>query len=617
MIDNDKDRYRQFSRRAFLLGGVQTALLCTLGARLGYLQIAQGQKYATLSDRNRIDIRILPPARGEIVDRYGVPLAANSRNMRLIVTPEQIDDMEALIAALQRLIQISSIDLEKAKKQMARQPAFMPVELRDDLQWEDVAKVEVNLPDLPGVSIIAGSQRHYPYREATAHMVGYVGAVSKKDVGADPLLALPGFQIGKTGIERLREEDLRGSAGSAQVEVNVVGREVRELRREAPQAGQRLLLTIDAELQRFAQQRLSETRSATAVVMDAVTGEIYAMNSYPSFDPNEFAGGLSAARWEELLANPAHPLNNKAVSGQYPPGSTYKMVTALACMEHGLINDDTAVFCTGRYDYGDSLFHCWKRGGHGWVGVRQALAQSCDTFFYKLSTELGIENLAEMSRRMGLGEPTGLGFPEEKAGVVPDQKWKRGRFGSGWQPGETIIASIGQGYLLTTPIQLAVMQARTVNGGYAVNPTLFTCKDQSCETQASKLWPSLDLNPYHLKVVQEGLDMVVNHQKGTARASRAEDEALAFGGKTGTAQVRRITMQQRLAGVKNEDLPWDHRHHALFTGYAPLNNPRYVCSVVVEHGVSGSGAAAPIARDLLLMAQKRNPAKAPVGARGI
>jgi len=550
---NDELEDRIFTRRAIVIGGLQVLGLGILGARLAWLQIAQGKRYAMLSDRNRINIKMIPPLRGEIVDRFGVPLAVNVQNYRILIVPEQVEDLESALRKLQNLIDVPEDNITQVMKKASKTAKFIPMQVKEDLAWDEVARVEVNLPDLPGISIDRGETRSYPYSETTAHIIGYVRAVSQADLekSNDPVLKLPGFKIGKTGVEKVYDIDLRGETGAAEVEVNVVGREVRELQRRTAKIGERVTLSIDGELQRFAQEVLSRHKSASTVIMDAHTGAIYAMASHPSFDPNAFVRGISTAEWQALLNNDALPQTNKAIAGQYPPGSTFKMITALAGLKAGL------------------------------------LAQSCDTYFYKLAVDLGIEAIADMARQFGLGEKLGLELSEEKAGLIPDKAWKRKRFDQKWQPGESVVASIGQGYILTTPLQLAVMTARLVNGGKAVKP-----------------WVQK-----HLDLIMRGMDMVVNDEIGTAKASKIEEEGFEMGGKTGTSQVQRITKEQRRLGVKNEDLPWKQRHHALFVGYAPINNPRYVCAVVVEHGVGGSSAAAPLAKDLLLQTQLRDPAQ--------
>lgn len=611
MIDRDSDRIKMFTRRAFVIGGLQLCVFGALGSRLAWLQIAQSNRYKTLSDDNRINLKIMPPARGLITDRNGILLAENGQNFRAVVVPEQTENLEKALNRLAKLIVLAPEDIQRVLKLAKKSPSFLALEVKDNLQWEEVAKVEVNLPDLPGVSIDVGDVRNYPLGEPTAHLIGYVGAVAKAELTSDPLLTMPDFKIGKSGLEKAFDEKLRGTAGTAEIEVNVVGRAVQELKKSPGKSGDRLKLTIDADLQLYTQDRLAIERSASAVVMDAQTGAVYALASYPAFDPNVFSRGISAELWERLLADPSFPLTNKAVSGQYPPGSTFKMVTAMAALEAGVINEHTTAFCPGHFRLGKILFHCWKPGGHGTVDVRTALEQSCDVFFYTLANNLGIDRLEAMARKLGLGDKLGIGLDEERPGFVPGRKWKATKEDKVWHPGETINSAIGQGYMLTTPLQLATMTARLVNGGRAVKPYLTGFIGDQSGAPATE-WESLGLKKKYLDIVCQGMDRVTTSQRGTAYASRIQEEGMAMGGKTGTAQVKRITMDERNRGVKNENLPWKFRHHALFVGYAPVEAPRYVCSVVVEHGVGGSKAAAPIAHDLLLKVQQSNPAGKPM-----
>ncbi len=590
-----------------MVSALQMSVLAVLGGRLAWLQLVNGRRYKMLSDKNRINVKMISPSRGGIFDRNGIALAVNTQNFRVLLVPEQAKDIAGVLTSLQRVIVLNDAQIERVIKRAKRVAKFIPIEVKDKLSWEEVSKIEVNLPDLPGLSIGVGDVRSYPYGGATAHVVGYVGQPSEADLGEDPLFTLPGFRLGKTGFEKRYDRQMRGSAGTKQVEVNVIGREVRELNSQPGAEGKSAALSIDIELQKFVQEKIATQKSATAVVMDAHTGAVYAMASHPGFDPNLFTHGMPADVWEGLLANPGHPLTNKAIAGQYPPASTFKMMTALAGLRAGKINRNRTVYCPGHYEYGTDRFHCWKSSGHGAVNLEEALSQSCDTYFYELSTEIGIEAIAKTARDFGLGRTLDFELREERPGLVPDKAWKMGRFAERWQPGETIVASIGQGYLQTTPLQLAVMTARLVNGGYAVKPWITGYVGDQNLTQGK--WPKMSVSAKHLALIKSGMDMVVNSKTGTAKGSKIEDPAYAFGGKTGTAQVRRITKAERAAGDRNEDLPWKQRHHGLFVGYAPYNNPRYVCAVVVEHGGGGSASAAPLAKDILLETQKRAPAK--------
>jgi penicillin-binding protein 2 len=611
VIDHrDQDRQRAFTRRALLLGGLQLGALGALGGRLYYLQVVERDRYAMLAEDNRISLRLLPPSRGVVSDRHGRVLAVNRQNFRVSIVAEQARDVQRTLDLLSGVIGLSEAELRKVQRDIQRHRRFVPVTVKENLTWEQAATIEVNAPELPGVSIDVGEIRYYPYGPSTAHVLGYVSTVSERELRAepDPLLTLPGFRIGKNGVERLHDRALRGSAGTTQLEVNAVGRVIRELDRVEGQPGREVRLTLDIGLQEMVQTRLALETSASCVVMDANTGGVYALCSSPSFDPNLFPGGIGAETWEELLADPTAPMTNKAVAGQYAPGSTFKMVVALAALEHGAIAPRQTVFCPGHMELGDHRFHCWKRGGHGHMDMVSAISESCDVYFYELARRLGIDRIHDMALRFGMGAPTGIDLPGERPGLIPNRAWSLGRHGRPWQQGESLVAAIGQGAVLATPLQLAVMTARMVNGGFAVAPHVTMQVAGGAPEQTS--WPSLGIPRQHLDVVMRGMFEVTMDRSGTAWRARAEDPALAFAGKTGTSQVRRITMAERERGiVRNEDRPWRHRDHALFVGYAPLQTPRYAVAVVVEHGGGGSAVAAPIARDVIAETLRRDPAR--------
>jgi penicillin-binding protein 2 len=579
--------------------------------------LSQQEKFQTLSDKNRISLRLIAASRGEIMDRFGVPLAINSQNFRAFIVREQAGgNVEGTLDKLSHIIPLNEDEKQEALVGVSRQRPFTPILVKENLTWMDMSAVEERIIDLPGVSIEEGEIRSYPFGTATAHIIGYVGRVSQAEVEAakkespdnqeDPVMMIPGFRIGKSGVEKKFDHLLRGEVGKVRSEVNVVGRVIRDLEREDPRHGNRLTLTLDADLQMQCQEFLTREKSATAVVMNAHNGEVYALCSHPSFDPNVFSRGIPADLWEELLADDAHPLTNKAVAGQYPPGSTFKMVTALAALKAG-ISPSFRVPCPGYYMLGRDKFHCWKVGGHGSVEVVQALVQSCDCYFYEVGKRIGVDAIAAMARQLGMGEKLDLEIPGEKPGLIPDRAWKAQKLKQPWHQGETLNSSIGQGHVLATPLQLATMTARLVNGGRAVKPKLV----RSIEDLGNQIpdWPSTGINKEHLRIMGLGMSGVCNDQRGTGYGARINVPGMEMGGKSGTAQVRRITAAQRAAGIKNESLPWKFRHHALFTAYAPVHDPKYVCAVVVEHGVGGSKAAAPIARDILLAVQKRDPQK--------
>lgn len=614
-MDRDTDRYRTLTRRLMVLGGIKLGLMSALVGRLYYLQVVQADKYRMLSDGNRISLRLLAPSRGPITDRFGVPLAVNQQNYRVVVVAERARALNDILDRVAEIVPLHESERRRIMREVQRKRRFVPVTVKENLTWEQVAQLELNTPDLPGVSIEVGEIRNYPFAADTAHILGYVGAVSEAELTGDPVLSLPGFRIGKSGVEKHHEDSLRGVAGAMQLEVNAVGRAIRELSRNEGQPGREVQLTLDIGLQQFAQARLSQEVSAAAVVIDVHTGGIYAMASHPSYDPNQFTMGIPASLWNELLRNPATPLSNKAVAGQYAPGSTFKMVVALAGLHYGVTTPRQSVFCPGHMDLGDHRFHCWKKGGHGSVDMTTALQYSCDTYFYDLARRLGIDRIAEMAKRFGLGEALGIDLPHERPGLIPSRDWKMATFSKSWQQGETLIASIGQGYVLATPLQLAVMTARLANGGRAVKPHLTKQIRQGPQEQTS--WPSLGVRKEHLDVVLAGMDAVTNHAAGTAFKARITEAGLEMAGKTGTSQVRRITMAERSTGVKkNEQLPWRERDHALFVGFAPVRAPRYACAVIVEHGGGGSAVAAPIVRDILVECQKRDPGRATLADSG-
>ena len=591
------------TRRALFMGGCMAAMVAALGARMRFLGVEQADEFKLLAEENRINIRLIPPARGLIEDRNGKLIAGNEQNFRVVITREDAGDVEVVLNRLSQIIPMTDEDRAITLKDLKRNSAFVPVPVADRLSWDDFTKVAVNSPALPGVTPEVGLSRIYPRVEDFAHVVGYVGPVSEKDLAAldspDPLLRLPKFQIGKIGAEKWLEDILRGSSGTKRIEVNHVGRVMRELGREDGIAGKDIRLTIDADVQNFVQARLGE-ESASCVVMDVTNGDLIAIVSNPSFDPNLFVRGISQTDYSALTEHDHRPLANKSVQGAYPPGSTFKMVTALAALASGEIDVNTKVRCPGYLESGGRKFHCWKHGGHGSVDLARALAESCDVFFYDVAQRCGIDKIAEMGRSLGLGHRHDLPMSAITEGVIPDKAWKTEKQKSEWRIGDTINASIGQGYVLTSPLQLAVMAAR-IASGTSVSPRLVLSVDGQ-EVPVAEVAP-LDVNAAQLRAVQAGMYGVMNGPRGTARSARIVEAGMLMAGKTGTAQVRNISSAERDSGVvANDRLPWKQRDHALFVGFAPADNPKYAVSVVVEHGGGGSAVAAPIARDAILRA---------------
>ena len=599
-------RHKNFTRRAAILGAGQFAIFAVLTGRIYQLQVLESDRYKLQADDNRINVRLLPPPRGRIFDRFGTLLGGNRENYQVIVVAENTPDIEQTLAVLGHLIPLDEKDLLRIRRDVAKRSPFVPVTVREHLDWREVARLQVHAPDLPGISIDVGQSREYVYGLQAAHVLGYVAIVAEEELTGDPLLSLPGFRIGKNGVEKAYEERLRGKAGTTQLEVNAVGRIRRELSREEGLPGRDVHLTIDMRLQAFMYDRIADETSASAVVIDVDRGDILAMASKPTFDPNQFAKGeFSNDTWSTLARDPLAPMTNKAISGNYAPGSTFKIAVALAGLESGLIDPSEKVYCRGFIELGRK-FHCWKKHGHGWINLVEGLQQSCDVYFYELAKQIGIDRIAETAIQLGLGHALGIEIPGEQDGLIPTPGWKLAMTGDKWQKGETLNAGIGQGFVLATPLQLAVMTARVANGGYAVKPRLI---HGALENSSVGLeLPSLGIAEASLKLVREGMRLVTNHPRGTAFRSRIRDKGMKMAGKTGTSQVRRITTHERETGViKNEKRPWVERDHALFVGYAPLVDPRYAAAVVVEHGGSGSKVAAPIARDLLIETQKRDP----------
>jgi penicillin-binding protein 2 len=610
-MHRDGDRLRTFARRALLLGAGELGLFGILVGRLYYLQVVTADQYALLADENRINHRLLPPARGRIFDRHGVPLARNSPTYRVLVTREQTTNLRATLDALARLIPVSDDQIDAVIDEAAKRRGFVPITVQEGLTWTELSRVEVNAPDLPGVSLDAGLLREYPVGPIMAHVLGYVGPVSESELNGDPLLELPEFRIGKNGIEKVYDKVLRGRAGISRFEVNALGREIKELYRYDGEPGRDLTLTIDVDLQRYVHERLGGEQSAAVVVLDVHTGDVLALASVPTFDPRAFIDGLSQDSWHQLTSNVNTPLVNKAIGGQYPPGSTFKLMVALASLEAGATGPDYEVFCPGFIQLGDHQFHCWKRWGHGRLKLVDAIAQSCDVYFYDLARRLGVDAIAAMARRFGLGHTLGIDLPGERPGLVPDRAWKLATRGVPWQLGETLITGIGQGYMQATPLQLAVMAARIANGGRAVEPRLVHGEAGADGAPAVEPPSPLGVSEWSFRFVRQGMYQVVNGAHGTARAARLDNPEVALAGKTGTSQVRRISRAERATSVrKNDEKPWEERDHALFVAFAPYREPRYALAVVVEHGGSGAGTAAPIARDIMAKALELDPLRA-------
>ena len=602
----EKKRNKKMSRRALIFMGGQAAFMGLLGLRMRQLGVNQSEQFRLLAEENRINLQLVPPTRGIIYDRKGRPVATNVPLYRIQLVREQAIDPAGVLNKLAKIIPLSKEDIDTVLDNMAKRRPWVPVTVIENIEWAQVAAVAANAPSLPGISPTVGSYRSYPKPDAFCHTVGYVGPVSDYDLSKlediDPLLYIPRFQIGKNGVEARAELDLRGKAEIKRIEVNSVGRVMREIDSKAGDPGKNLQLTIDEDLQITTLERISE-ESAAAVLMDVRSGDLLALASAPTFDPNKFVTGISVSDWKALNENEYRPLSNKAVSGTYPPGSTYKMVVALAALEAGVIGKNEQITCRGSVRVSGSKFHCWRRGGHGQVNLIRSLRESCDVYYYELAQRVGINKISEMARKLGLGTRHDLPLSAISEGLAPTREWKNITKGNDWLVGDTVNAGIGQGYTLTSPLQLAIMTAR-IAAGKAVRPRLLNIVGD--ELMPVKGNETLDINPEHLALVRQGMFEVVNSGRGTARGSKIRTKGMEMAGKTGTSQVRRITKEERARGVtRNADLPWNRRDHALFVAFAPYDNPKYALSVIVEHGGGGSRAAAPIAHDIMLAALER------------
>lgn len=596
--------WRKLTRRGLLIGGLQVGFAGVLAWRMKNLQVDQADQFRLLADENRINVRLIPPARGEIYDRNGVVLAKNEPSYRITILPEDAGDIDMVLRKLSYLVYISPDDIKRIKAEAKRSAPFLPVTVLNRVSWDDISRVAVNSPALPGIATEVGLSRQYPLEKNFAHVVGYVGPVSERDLqrseDSDPLLRIPRFQIGKVGVEAKYETTLRGRAGAKRVEVNALGRVMRELDRREGTAGANLQLTVDAKLQAYTTARLG-TESASVVVMDCTTGDILSIASVPGYDPNKFVRGISYKDYGELRDNDHRPLASKTVQDAYPPGSTFKMVTVLAALEAGLITPNETFYCPGHLEVSGRKFHCWKSGGHGNVNLEASLRESCDVYYYELALKAGIDAISDMAFRLGLGVDHNIPMSAVTSGLVPTREWKERVRGTDWVVGDTVNASIGQGFVSSSPLQLAVMTARLASGKM-INPRLIKSIDGLAQNTDTG-FADLGINENSLRFVRRAMFAVSNDRKGTAYGSRIINDAFRLAGKTGTSQVRNITEAERRQGVtSNADLPWERRDHALFVNYAPYDNPKIAVATVVEHGGGGSAAAAPIGRDITLQA---------------
>ena len=618
------------SRRMFILSAAKILIFSGIVARLFSLQINENKKYLTLSDKNRLREWRLPPVRGDFLDYFGKVIAGNTEVYQLHVIPEEVSNFKNLIVRLKEILGLSNKEYIKIIRKKNIQKPWETLIISENLSWEQFSKLNLYLHELDGAKPVLSISRNYPYKENYTHVLGYVSRASVSDINENEIIKqnhVPGLRVGKIGLEKTFEKDLIGINGVQRYEVNAFGKRINQLDHIDGVKGKNITLTIDTEIQKLANNLLRD-KSGSINVMDIYTGELVAMHSSPSFDPNLFFHGISNKAWKQIRENPLKPLVNKSVTGLYSPGSTIKPLVALSALENDVISPNLIIECTGKTELYGQTYHCWKEEGHGFMKLRNAIKQSCDTYFYEVARRLGVDRLNLTAKKFGLGNKVLDGiFPDEKVGLVPSTKWKKKILGRGWVLGETLITGIGQGYIQTTPLQLCLMMAQLANGGFKIYPkitvsekneTLETIKNKISEKIAEREKDQLGIiktsekffkfkkdeyqplfrNQENIKFVLEAIYGSTNEMYGTSYSSRYDDKKYQFAGKTGTSQVKRITEEQRELDLKISEIPYEERDHALYIAYGPYKNPRYALSVIVEHEGSGSVAAAPIAKKL-------------------
>ena len=598
------------NRRMFIIGAAKIIIFTGIIARLFSLQVSENKKYLTLSDKNRIREWKLPPTRGDIVDYFGNVIAGNLKVYQLHIIPEQVENFNYLISRLKTLLNLSDKKIDKIVKLKNKLKPWESIIVSENLSWSDFLKINNFLYDLVGVKPVMTISRNYPFSDVYTHILGYVSQPNEEEILANEIVQerfVPGMKIGKLGLEKTLENYLIGTNAIQRYEVNAYGKRINQLEHQKGKQGLRIRLTVDTEIQKACGKLLND-RAGSISVMDIYTGDIIAMYSSPSYDPNKFLFGISNDDWALIRNNPLKPLINKTLSGLYSPGSTIKPIVALSALENKIVSPNFKVKCTGKMELYGQTFHCWKEKGHGFMTLKNAVKQSCDTYFYEVARLLGVDRLNVTAEKFGLGKKVlGDYYDYEKSGLFPNTKWKKNNLGKGWVLGETLITGIGQGYTQTTPLQLCLMTAQIANGGYSIKPRIVVNNNpMSLEEAKSKLQKEtlhgqekkLFKDHKNIKIVQEAMFSSTNELYGTSYKSRIDNPKYQFAGKTGTAQVKRISMRERELDLKIEQIPYKDRDHALFVAYGPYVNPRYALSIIVEHGGSGSRTAAPIAKEL-------------------
>ena len=601
MINSSSDSVKKLNsinRRMFITGSLKFFIMIGLVSRLFFLQIKENKKYLTLSDKNRIREWKLAPVRGEFHDYFGKVIAGNFESYQLHIIPEQVEDFRYVIYRIKDLLELSDREFTKILKKKNEIKSWETLIVSDNLTWKKFSKINNHLYDLNGVKPVISISRNYPYNENFTHLIGYVSQANANDVEKTEVIKknfVPGLKVGKVGLEKSLEEKLIGTNDIERYEVNAYGRRISQLEFQKGEKGKTLKLTVDTKVQQLANELLKD-KAGSICVMDIYTGSIIAMHSSPSFDPNLFVFGISQDDWQVIRNDPMKPLVNKTLQGNYSPGSTIKPIVALSALENRIINTNFTVECTGKKEMYGQTYHCWKKKGHGFVSLRNAMKQSCDTYFYEIARRLGVDKLSETAKKFGLGkEVFGDLFSIEKKGLIPNTQWKKNALGKGWLLGETMITGIGQGYIQTTPIQLCLMTAQIANGGYKIYPHIV---ENENKTQPIDKFTPLYKESKNIEIIQDAMFGSTNEVMGTSYRSRINDPKYQFAGKTGTAQVKKITERDRELDLKTFEIPYEERDHALYIGFGPYKNPRYALSILVEHGGNGSTTAAPMAKKL-------------------
>ena len=586
---DQKKQVSLYNRRTFILFLLKLSLFSAVGWRLYNIQIVDSSKYKTMSKKNQIDLEIIFPVRGKIFDRNKVLIAKNEKVYDVYLIPENTKSINNTLNALSQFIDIDFAKRRKVIELSTQVKKFEKIKIFENISWSVLEKIETNKYNLEGIFIAEDYLRVYPYKDQLSHLLGYISKPNQQELTLPFISKMPNLDIGKEGLEKSFNPLLVGKAGQREIEVNSNGRIIREISKVDSIRGEEVYLSIDLRIQQYAINLLKSHRAGSINVINIKNGEILCMASTPTYDPNKIIQKPNKEYWESILANSLSPLTNRSIQGLYSPGSTFKMIVAIAALKHGIINIDTTHSCTGKIGFGNRLYHCWKTNGHGKMNVTDAIKQSCDVFFYEISKKLGIDKIAEVAKDFGLGQSYDISMPNQKTGIVPNKKWKKEKIGESWYAGETLISAIGQGFVLTNPFQLAVMTSIIASNGKIVEPTII--KDNPVSFKTNEKYSN------EIKIIKKAMFQVVNENKGTAFKSRLED--IKFAGKTGTSQVRRISLSERESDdFREKEQEWKNRDHALFVGYMPYDNPKYSISVIIEHGGSGASTAAPIAKQV-------------------